>query len=139
MNYILLNPKCYPSRTTVYEAGWDLRASRDTIVYAQESAIVPLGIKIEIPEGYYGLLTHRSSLAFNNNAIISLGIIDASFRNEIKACVFNLHDHKSLKIQEGQRIAQIVIQEINNHIKLNEVKEFKSNGLKEGFGSSGSM
>ena len=75
MNIKLLHPDAVvPTRGTSSSAGWDLYAIEDTIIYPGDNAVIPTGIAIEIPNGWFGLLTHRSSLAFKVDTIASLGI-----------------------------------------------------------------
>lgn len=138
MNYKLLNSKCEPVRILDGDAGFDLCSSISCKIYPNESRVIPLGVAFELPIGSFGLLTHRSSMAFKSNCILSLGIIDHSFMKEVKACVFNLHDHRYVEVEEGQRIAQLIL--INYHLDstLTQVEKFTNEKQsKTGFGSSG--
>lgn len=139
MNYILTNPICTPYRQTMFDAGWDLKAATRSVIYPGENAIIPLGIKIEIPTGIFGLLTHRSSMAFKKGLTASLGIIDSSFKEEIKLCMFNHNEFSKVILEEGERVAQIIFMNYNPHYNLQQVKEFSYGGTKAGFGSTGTM
>lgn len=136
MNYILLNEKCVPQKLTYRDAGFDLRSSISTIIYPGQQKVIPLGVRVSIPDSMFGLLTHRSSLAFKSGCIISTGIIDSSFTGELKALIINLsEEERPIVIEEGERIAQLILIELNPYIRLNKVEEIKDG--KEGFGSTG--
>lgn len=136
MNYVLLNKNCKPQRLGNNDAGFDLRAAKAVTIYPGENKIVPLGVRVQISEGTFGLLTHRSSLAFKFGCIISTGIIDSSFTGEIKALVFNIsEEERPVVIEEGDRIAQLIMVDYNPYVRLNQVEVLEDG--KEGFGSSG--
>ena len=136
MDFVLLDEECKPMRVSNQDAGFDLRSSIDVKIYPGEHKVVPLGVAISIPEGMFGLLTHRSSLAFKHGCIISTGIIDSSFTSEIKALVINLAEEEvPLVISKGDRIAQLILIDHNPYIRLNQVKSIEVG--KEGFGSTG--
>ena len=74
-----------PTRANDSDAGYDLYAIQDMIVGPMDKAIVPTGISIEIPKGYYGRVAPRSGLAVKNGIdVYALGI---NWTN--KACNFN--------------------------------------------------
>lgn len=134
MKTIVLNSKCKPQIMRHGDSGYDLSANGEFYIPPHSSLVIPLGVCFDIPYGYYGLLTHRSSLAFKYGSILSLGNIDSNFKKEIKALVFNLGDDE-VYIKEGQRIAQIIFNRYYEST-LEIVEEFHTEG-KDGFGSSG--
>jgi dUTP pyrophosphatase len=97
-----------PMRATFGSAGLDLHASAPAVIQPGTSEIVSTGIALEIPENHFGLVVHRSSLAFKLGVVASPGIIDSDYRGEIKVCLFNLGD-ETAAILEGDRFAQIII------------------------------
>lgn len=104
----LLNDKArVPTVATEYSAGWDLYACEDCLITPGCEAIISTGIALDIPVGYFGLLTHRSSIAFKGDTVASLGIIDADYRGEVKVKLFHL-GFSGLHIKAGDRVAQIV-------------------------------
>lgn len=117
------------------DAGYDLRASVGVQILPGDSMVVPTGVSFEIPKHYYGLLTHRSSLAFKRGGILSLGIIDSNFTGEVKALVFNLSD-TPLVIEKYERFCQIVF---NSYYSFPLMAVGSLEGGKDGFGSSGKM
>lgn len=122
-----------PKRMSTGDIGYDLCAAKRQRFNCGDSYVVPLGVAFGIPQGCYGVLTHRSSLAFKKGMICSLGIIDSSFTGEVKAKIFNLSGGYQW-IDEGDRICQIIFK------KKVDSELFKVDNLiagKEGFGSSG--
>lgn len=98
-----------PTKATPGSAGWDIYAIEDTVIPPGFSEILNTGIAMEIPKGWVGMLSHRSSLAFKLDTIVSMGIIDQDFTGEIKIKLFNLGLEEGLYIKAGDRVAQIVV------------------------------
>jgi len=134
MRYRIVRPGCILKQMREGDAGYDLCAGEDMEIEPQSTAVVPLGIAVAIPEGQYGLLIHRSSLAFKRNAVISTGIIDSSFKQEMKAKVFNMSYGNTLYIRKGERIAQLIFHHFVSP-ELEVVDDMEDG--KGGFGSSG--
>lgn len=88
------------------DAGLDLFSVEDKILNPKESSWVRTGIAIEIPKQCVGFIKEKSGLA--QTFAVGAGIIDSSYRGEVKVCVRNL-GNKELKIRRGQAIAQLVI------------------------------
>lgn len=134
LRYKVLTKGCEPTRGSIGDAGIDLVAAEKIFIYPGESAVIPLGIAMKIPEGMYGLLTHRSSLAFGEDCTASLGIIDSNFVGEIKAKVFNHNQSEPARIPKGSRVCQIIIQKYEC---IEMVADDDLGEGKGGFGSSG--
>lgn len=129
-----------PSYAHDEDAGMDLRSSIDTTLQAETWAVVPTGIAINIPVGYVGLVHPRSGMAAKHGITVlnAPGTIDAGYTGEVKVILLN-GTTKDYKIERGDRIAQLVIQEIM-HAKLGVVSDFtqtQASRLSDGFGSSG--
>jgi dUTP pyrophosphatase len=78
-------------------------------VPAGGTALIPTGVKVEIPYGYVGLLFSRSGMAKHGVTLAnSVGVIDHQYRGEIKAYLVN-HGKKDFAVNYGDRIAQLVI------------------------------
>ncbi len=131
--------KC-PTRATEFAAGWDLYAdlsSRGKVDFEPGSRVkIDTGICVEIPPGYEAQVRPRSGLALNNGVVCSFGTIDCDYRGSIGVTLFN-HSFQSVRIEHGQRIAQLVVQPVVN-VSFEEVEELSSTdrGVK-GYGSSG--
>lgn len=94
------------------DAGADLYAREDVTLEPGERKLVPTGIAIALPEGYVGLVHPRSGLAHRVGLSIvnAPGTIDSGYRGEIKVSLVNLDTQVPIKLNRGDRIAQLVIQ-----------------------------
>jgi len=118
------------------DAAFDLCAREEVFVGAGEHKLIPTGIAIEIPEGYAGLIWDKSSLA-GKYAIKTLGgVIDSGYRGEIVVGLINL-GKQSYKFEKGKKVAQMIIQKVEQ-MEIEEVSELtETNRGEKGFGSSG--
>lgn len=97
-----------------------------------------LGIALEIPEGFVGLIFPRSSIR-NTELILSnsVGVIDAGYRGELQATFIKTNGLDSLAYKVGDRVCQLIII-THPIIEWNEVKELNNTERGEGgFGSTG--
>ena len=127
--------------TYAYEgdAGLDLRSNEDVTLAPFERRLVGTGLAIAIPEGYAGFVQPRSGLALREGLSMANtpGLIDAHYRGELKVCAINLDPEKSIHIDRGERIAQLVIQQVPV-VRLEEVDELDATDRGVGgFGSTG--
>ena len=121
------------------DAGLDLRASEDVTLAPFERRLIPTGLAIAIPEGYAGFVQPRSGLALKQGLSMANtpGLIDAHYRGELKICAINLDPKTDIVIKRGDRIAQLVIQQVPV-VELVEVDELdETDRGAGGFGSSG--
>jgi dUTP pyrophosphatase len=104
-----------PAYATSGSSGMDIRANLDTpqSLKPLERALIPTGIFIEIPQGYEVQVRPRSGLAIKHGitCLNTPGTIDADYRGEIKVILINLSQEEQV-IQHGDRIAQIVLQQV---------------------------
>ena len=100
-----------PNYANIGDAGADLRASGDYVLYPRDRTLVKTGVKIALPEGYVALVHPRSGLALKHGITVlnTPGTIDSGYRGEIGVILYNASD-KSFLINKGDRIAQMVIQ-----------------------------
>ena len=96
-------------------AGMELFAAveEDLTIEPQESALVPTGLAVAIPEGFEGQIRARSGLAIHHGlAVINApGTIDSDYRGEIKVGLINL-GKTPFTIRRGDRIAQMIINRV---------------------------
>ena len=121
------------------DAGLDLLAAEDALLAPFERKLVPCGIALAIPEGYAGFVLPRSGLAAKHGISIvnAPGLIDSSYRGELKAILVNLDPKSSFQVSRGDRIAQLVILEVPP-VALQEVAKLDETSRGAGgFGSSG--
>lgn len=127
--------------TYAYEgdAGLDLRAAQALTLAPFERRLISTGLAIAIPEGYAGFVQPRSGRALREGLSMANtpGLIDSHYRGELKVVAINLDPHKTITIERGERIAQLVIQKVPV-VNLVEVEELdKTDRGSGGFGSSG--
>lgn len=125
-----------PTKANKSDAGCDLYANRHYQIPSLEWVAVKTGIAIAIPDGYVGLIWPRSGLALKHGIDVFAGVIDSGYRGEIAAILFNAGD-ECVEIIEGERIAQILFQKIENFDFIEVEKLEDSERGKGGFGSSG--
>ena len=104
-----------PSYMTPGAAGMDVCAAveTDTVLSPGETALLPTGFAMQLPEGFEAQVRPRSGLAVEHGIglINSPGTIDADYRGEIKIAVINL-GQKPYIFRRGQRVAQMVINRV---------------------------
>jgi len=125
-----------PSYAHAGDAGMDLFTVEPFELEPMERKSVPLGLAIEIPEGYVGLVWDKSGLSHKYGLKNFGGVIDSGYRGEIHAGIMNLSD-KFFSFEKGQKIAQLLIQKVE-HVDFQESSELTDTDRgKGGFGSSG--
>ena len=129
-----------PTYETQGSAGMDLRAdlNEDVILRPLERALIPTGLRIELPIGYEAQIRPRSGLAAKHGLTVlnSPGTIDADYRGEIKVILVNL-SNEIFTIKHGERIAQMVIAK-HETVDFVEVVELSQTQRGEGgFGHTG--
>ena len=121
------------------DAGMDLRAIEHVELKPFERALVATGLAIAIPEWYAGFVQPRSGLAIKQGVTVlnTPGLIDSHYRGELKVALINLDPHAAFEVNPGDRIAQLVIQKVEN-VAWSVVDSLDATERGEGgFGSSG--
>jgi dUTP pyrophosphatase len=103
-----------PSYAHPGDAGADLVAAADLTLKPGERSLVGTGIAIALQDGYAAFVHPRSGLAAKHGVSIvnAPGTVDAGYRGEIKVCLINLDPHAEVTVRRGDRIAQLVIQQV---------------------------
>jgi dUTP pyrophosphatase len=128
-----------PTRAHRDDAGLDLYAVEDRVLRPGERASVGTGISIEIPRGQAGLVLPRSGLAQRHGiALVNApGLIDSGYRGEVRVLLLNTDPSEAFTVSAGDRIAQLVLMQIETPAVV-EVEELThSERGAGGFGSSG--
>lgn len=111
------------------DAGWDLYSTERIVINPFGRALVPTGIKLSIPRGWYGRIAPRSGMAFNNGIDVMAGVIDHSYTGEVGVLLINLNmigevisgndaqsflfgSKNAYTINPGDKIAQIIFEKI---------------------------
>jgi dUTP pyrophosphatase len=121
------------------DAGADLVSTVDLVLLPGERALVPTGLAIELPPGYAGFVHPRSGLAIRVGLglVNAPGTIDAGYRGEIKVIVINHDGREPIEIQRGDRIAQLVIQRVEQAVFVEVAELTQSERGVGGHGSTG--
>tara|TARA_B100001029_G_C15057505_1_gene455576 strand:- start:2356 stop:2796 length:441 start_codon:yes stop_codon:yes gene_type:complete len=132
----VLLPKYETSGSSGMDVSAFIQASVD--IDPGNTAIIPTGIALSIPEGFEVQIRPRSGLAAKEKITVlnTPGTIDSDYRGEIKVILINL-SHKKFKVERGLRIAQMVVCPIIK-AQLKEVENLKYTIRGDGgFGSTG--
>ena len=100
------------SRGSRFSAGHDLYTLEDVLIPARGQKLIRTGIAIGIPQGTYARIAPRSGLAYKESIGIGGGVIDGDYTGEVKVIMMN-YGKKSYQVQEGDRIAQMIIEKID--------------------------
>ncbi|MDQ3962461.1 MAG: dUTP diphosphatase [Actinomycetota bacterium] len=128
-----------PAHAHEGDAGIDLYAAEDISLDPRQRAAVRTGIAMAIPEGYAGFVLPRSGRALHEalGVVNSPGLIDSGYRGEVRVLLINHGREHSIRITRGEKIAQLVVQQVSD-VELVEVEELPASERGEGgFGSSG--
>ncbi|MBT2415024.1 dUTP diphosphatase [Streptomyces sp. ISL-12] len=121
------------------DAGADLRTTVACELAPGERAVLPTGVSVALPEGYAAFVHPRSGLAARCGVALvnAPGTIDAGYRGEIKVIVVNLDPREAVRFERFDRIAQLVVQQVER-VRFRQVAELPDSARAEGgFGSTG--
>ena len=101
-----------PAYGSLGAAGADLTAclEESVTIGPGQTAFIPTGIALEVPENYAGLVYARSGMACKQGLAPAnkVGVIDSDYRGEILVALHN-HGSQARTVEPGQRIAQLLI------------------------------
>lgn len=90
-------------------AGLDLYITEDAIITPNQPELVPTGLKVSIPSGYFGMVCVRSSLGLKGLGLANqVGIIDSDYRGEILLALQS-QTGQVMALQKGERVAQLIV------------------------------
>lgn len=136
-----------PTRAHAQDAGIDLYSIETRFIPKGTTNVVKTGVAIRIPDGYIGKLFDRSSMA-RDGLLVGGGVIDAGYTGEVSVVIHNLtygYESKGAMseegmgywVHEGQKIAQLVVSQIETPEVVQVHKLWNSERGEKGFGSSG--
>jgi dUTP pyrophosphatase len=128
-----------PSYAKGGDAGADIATRIDFTLKAGERMLVPTGISIALPNGYVALVHPRSGLAikYGISMVNTPGTVDAGFRGELQVILINHDLTESVSFKKGDRIAQLVIQQVERAEFVEVTQLPGSDRATGGFGSTG--
>jgi dUTP pyrophosphatase len=136
----LIDDAIIPNYAKPGDAGADLVAAESVVLEAGGGrALISTGVAIAIPEGFAGFVQPRSGLALKHGitCLNTPGLIDSGYRGELKVLLINTDPNETFEVNKGERIAQLVIQKVEE-CNFQEVEELPDSERGEtGFGSSG--
>ncbi len=137
INIVNKSVNSLPAYATSGASGMDIRADLTEPITLQpmERYLVSTGLYLEMPHGYEAQIRTRSGLAINKGitCLNSPGTIDSDYRGEIKVILINLSNTEQV-IHPGDRIAQMVIAQIE---QVELITVHKLNGSERGEGGFG--
>lgn len=129
-----------PTYATSGSSGMDIKAfiSAPVVMAPLERVLIPTGLFLALPENWEAQIRPRSGLAIKQGltCLNTPGTIDADYRGEIKVILINLSNEVQI-IEDGDRIAQMVFQQIEkvNLLKVESIENTKRG--EGGFGHTG--
>lgn len=127
------------------DAGYDLQVFLPDHLTVKigpgEKKMVGTGVRVQIPEGYVGLLFGRSSLATKTPFQLAncVGVIDCGYTGEVKLVVRNTSDKEDMWLSADDRIAQLVVVPIfsGSATRVSDLSSSEHERGEGGFGSTG--
>ena len=129
-----------PTYGSLEAAGADLYAclEQPATVQPGQSAWIPTGIAMEVPRGHAGLIYARSGIACKRGLAPAnkVGVVDSDYRGEVVVVLHN-HGDCAQTVENGERIAQMVITPVVTppYLEVDDLSD-SSRGA-GGFGSTG--
>jgi len=146
-----------PAMQNSSDAGYDLFSCERHVIEPMERKLVPVGVAIELPFGYYGRIAPRSGLAIKKGIDVLAGVVDSGFRGELSVVLINFNLPESLfqetphsvayrsmfgaksrfVINPGDRIAQLIVERcyVADWKERSDLSRSQRDG--GGFGSTG--
>jgi len=136
-------PPSYP-----HDCGLDLKLAEDVVIRRGGTANVPTGVAIALPPDTFGWVTGRSSTWARHGLIVMSGILDETWRGELRVLMFrpmtiDATQPEDLHLPAGTRVAQLIV--LPNLLEGLEITTLpqglelpKGERDQAGFGSSGS-
>jgi dUTP pyrophosphatase len=121
------------------DAGADLACAHDVVLGPGERSTVGTGVRIALPDGYAAFVHPRSGLAARHGVTVlnAPGTVDAGYRGEIRVTLLNTDRTAPVTFHRGDRIAQLVVQRVEQ-VAFVAVEELPTSVRGEGgFGSTG--
>lgn len=121
------------------DAGADITTRVDVTIEPGERLLVPTGLAIALPLGFAAFVHPRSGLAIKHGVsmVNTPGTVDAGFRGELQIILINHDLREPISFKKGDRIAQLVIQRVEEAQFVEVMHLPGSERAEGGFGSTG--
>lgn len=90
------------------DAGVDLFCADSFCIQPSQFLDVCLGVEVQLPQGYWGMLTGRSSTLRRHQLMVNQAVIDQGYRGRLFAGIWNL-GQEAVWILAGTRLAQLIL------------------------------
>ena len=108
---IRLDPEAIaPTREKKTDAGFDLYAPNDLVIYPRNRGIINTGVHVQLPDKTVGHIMSKLRL-MAKYGLITEGAIDEGYDGAIKVVIFNTTD-KALTVKKGMKICQLVVEPV---------------------------
>ena len=119
---------------------WNVDVLRKIVILPGASVLVPLGVKVRVPEGYAMIFFNKSGVAAKKSLVLGSCVVDQDYQGEL---ILNLHNISNdwVEIVPGEKIVQGILLEVNHAVPeaVNTVGELypeKTDRGEGGFGST---
>jgi dUTP pyrophosphatase len=137
LSFKRLDPRAVlPARGSSLSAGLDICSIEDVAIEPKHRALVPTGLAVAIPEGYYGRVAPRSGLATKKGLDVLAGVIDADYRGEIRCLLYNAGDD-AIHLPAQSKICQLIVEKIITPAAVWADEISDTDRGSRGFGSTG--
>lgn len=121
-----------PQRAHHNDSGADVFANKDVTIEPGQTVKVPLGVGVELPDGY-DIVVHCKSGLSSKGIYASNAPVDAGYTGEVHAILTNLSS-ESYTFAKGDKVGQFVVRPV---IYADFVREIEGDRGANGFGSTG--
>lgn len=122
-------------RGSEFAAGYDICSATDGSLLAGQRQMLPTGVYMSLPSGYYAHICPRSGLAYKNGIQVLAGICDSDYRGEYKVILLNT-GNDTYDFKKGDKIAQVIFKKFET-VEFTHVDELsETNRGSGGFGST---
>jgi dUTP pyrophosphatase len=138
LNIELVDPNAkMPTRAYSGDAGLDVYATEDLIILPRGAVKIPLGFRVEFPEGFVMIVSDKSGISYHMRIENVGSVIDAGYRGIVHVCLES-NNEETVIIKSGEKIAQLIVFPCwcGNPIQVDKVSNNVERGNR-GFGSSG--
>jgi deoxyuridine 5'-triphosphate nucleotidohydrolase len=125
-----------PTRGTSESAGLDFYVPEDLRIFPGKDALVPLNVRIEMPEGYAMIFKEKSGLSTKFKLSIGACVVDSDYRGIVHAHIFN-HGQYWATFNKGDKLIQAIIVPIWTGIPEIGIVNMETVRGEGGFGSTG--